>query len=214
MSSENNYQKHFIIGTTVLVLLVIGAIALAVSFKSNGESGLIFNDNNDPAFGPANAKVVIREFSDFECPACRLAEEGVAYVKETYGDKVRLVWNDFPLAIHQSSFLAALAARCAEEQGKFWEYHNQLFARQDEWAKSDVPLSLFDQYAKDLSLDTNAFAVCLSTKRQQNKINDDALEGNNNKVRATPTFFINNKRFEGALPNKIWKEEIDAALKP
>ncbi|MFH1620535.1 MAG: thioredoxin domain-containing protein [Patescibacteria group bacterium] len=212
MTNQDNVKKYFIISAAVLLLLVVGAIIWAISLSPNEETNLSFKDDGDPSFGSTDSKAVIRVFSDFECPACRLAEEGTDFVKQIYGDKVGFVWNDFPLEMHKNSFIAALAARCAEEQGKFWEYHDLLFARQDEWAVSETPTVLFEQYAQDQSLDDGAFMACLTTKRYEWKINNDTLEGTANRVRATPTFFINNKRFEGALPKEVWQAQIKAIL--
>jgi protein-disulfide isomerase len=151
-------------------------------------------------------------YGDFQCPACRSAEPGVKYAIDTYRDRVRFVWKDFPLSqIHPNAELAANAARCAETQGKFWEYHDALYASQPEWADERDPSQKFAAYAKDVGLNTDAFSSCLSAREQKAKVGADVAEGFHNSVDATPTFFINNRRYFGMSPSE-WATQLDQAL--
>jgi len=125
---EQSSNKGLLIGTIVVaVLIFLGLIWAVLSVPNDGgttplPSGQVsFNDENDPSIGPDDAKVVVRLFEDLECPACKAAEPGVSYAIEKYSDRVRFIWNDFPLdSIHRNARAGANAARCAEEQGKFW----------------------------------------------------------------------------------------------
>ncbi|MFH1704363.1 MAG: thioredoxin domain-containing protein [Patescibacteria group bacterium] len=215
MESAEKVQKIFLLGSIVLVVLIIGGLIWAV-FPSGGApkaDGYTFNDDNDPSVGPGEADVIVRIYSDFQCPACRVAEAGFLYALKTYGDKVRFIWKDFPLqAIHQNSLLASNAARCAEAQGGFWEYHDRLYEDQQSWENLASPSDLFSDYAQSLDMDRAAFDSCLAEKKYQTKISDDLAEGVKNGVDATPTFFIGDKKFVGMIENDVWDMEIQAAL--
>ncbi len=115
-----------------------------------------------PELGAASAPVTIVEFSDFQCPYCQRAEPVLKQVREKYGDKVRLVYMDFPLEIHDHSTDAASAGRCAEEQGKFWPLHDAMFADQSKLAPADLKAD-----AKKLGLDTGKFDQCLDQGKIQ-----------------------------------------------
>ena len=111
----------------------------------------------DPSRGNASAPVTIVEFSDFQCPYCLRASPTLTQLQKKYGDKVRVVWKDFPLTqIHPDAFRAAEAAHCAGEQGKFWEYHDLLFGNQKALQPSDLT-----KYAADAKLDTKRFDACV-----------------------------------------------------
>lgn len=219
MNAETQTRNYFIFGSILLFALIVGGLVWAIlagpGTPTTGleERGLRFSDDNDPAIGPGDAKVIVRIFGDFECPACRAAEEGLKYAMKTYADKVRFVWNDFPLvSIHQQANAGANAARCAEEQGKFWEYHDALYANQTEWTSTSAPTEHFIRYATQLGLKENSFTSCVASSRYQWKIQDDLKEGNSNAVRATPTFFINNVRLEGVRSTVDWDQAIQLQL--
>lgn len=215
MESAEKVQKIFLLGSIVLGVLIIGGLIWAVSSDREGPKAdsYTFNDDNDPSSGPGEATVIVRIYSDFQCPACRAAEPGLQYAMKTYGDKVRFVWKDFPLqAIHLNAFLAANAARCAEAQGKFWEYHDRLFEDQQSWANLYPPNELFGNYAQSLDMDKDAFDACLAEKKYRTRISDDLREGERNGVNATPTFFIGDRKFVGILDNAGWDKEIQSAL--
>ena len=109
--------------------------------------------------GPADAKIKMVEFSDFQCPACRYAELPLHQIDVLYGGKIRFIFKHYPLRMHEWAKPAAVAAECAGRQGKFWEYHDRLYAKQDEWTnpKADDFLA---GYAKDLKLDMPAWQAC------------------------------------------------------
>jgi protein-disulfide isomerase len=149
--------------------------------------------------GPADAKVTIVEFSDFECPACRVAEPPMRAILKLYDGKVRLVFKHFPLErMHQWARRGAIAAECAGRQGKFWEYHHELYDHQEEW-----PSEKFEErlaaYAKKVKLDESAWQACRKDPAVSAAVSADVTDGEHAWVGSTPTFFINGKRFIGAL---------------
>jgi protein-disulfide isomerase len=158
--------------------------------------------------GGAKAPVTIIEFSDYQCPFCKRAEDSVDQVMKTYGDKVRLVFRDYPLPFHPQARPAAEAANCANAQGKFWEYHGKLFANQSALAADNLK-----SYAKDLGLDTAKFDQCLDgDKAVKLAIDKDIADGGKVGVNGTPAFFINGRMLSGAQPFEKFKEVIDEEL--
>src|SRR5687767_10730286 len=115
----------------------------------------------DPSVGNASAPVTIVEFSDFQCPFCQSVAPTLKRVRETYGDKVRIVWKDFPLTqIHPQAFKAGEAGQCAAEQGKFWEFHDRVFENQQAMQVDDLK-----RYAAGVGVDRERFNSCLDTSR-------------------------------------------------
>jgi protein-disulfide isomerase len=157
--------------------------------------------------GNAKAPVMIVEFSDYQCPYCHQIEPTVKDLLAKYGDKVSLSYRDFPLsAIHPYAMGAAEASRCAEEQGKFWEYHDQLFTA------SSLEKNSLLEYAKNLKLDDKQFESCLTSEKYKSDIEKDELEGRNAGVNGTPGFFINGVFVNGAKPESEFTSIIDDEL--
>jgi protein-disulfide isomerase len=147
--------------------------------------------------GPSDAKVHIVEFSDFQCPACRMAEPPLRNILAAYEGKVRLTFKHFPLERpHPWARPAAVAADCAGRQGRFWEYHHRLYDAQHEWP-GDAAETHFTRYAKDLKLDLSAWQACRQDPASDAAVAADIKDGDNAFVGATPTFFVNGKRFVG-----------------
>jgi protein-disulfide isomerase len=161
-----------------------------------------------PARGPADAPVTIVEFSDYQCPFCRRAEPTVQEVLKRYEGKVRFVFRHFPLdRIHPQARGASEAAACADQQGKFWEYHEQLFA---ENAQLDRPG--LDALAEKTGLDTAAFKLCMDERKTQALVEKDVEAGSAAGVSGTPAFFINGIPLRGALPAADFQRVIDEEL--
>ncbi len=171
--------------------------------------------DDDPTLGNKDAKVTIIEFSDFQCPFCgRFYTQTELQLKKDYVDtgKVLFVYRDFPLSsIHPNAQKAAEASECADEQGKFWEYHDLLFTKQDPWADTDG-ITAFKQYAKDLGLNTGQFNSCLDTGKYASEVDKDFQDGSNAGVSGTPSFFINGQQVVGAQPYSVFKQMIDSEL--
>jgi protein-disulfide isomerase len=160
-----------------------------------------------PGFGPENAKVTIVEFSDFQCPFCTRAASVVHQIREKYGDKVRLVFRQYPLPMHGDAHLAAQAALAAHQQGKFWEYHDLLFANQRALTRS----SLVD-YAKQAKLDVPRLEKSLDDPSLKAAVDADVKLGEEVNVSGTPTVFINGKRVPNPTEFAPVAQLIDAAL--
>jgi len=161
-----------------------------------------------PVKGSDKAPVTIVEFSDFHCPFCKRVVSTLAQLESKYGDKVKLVFRDFPIeSLHPGASKAHEAARCAEEQGKFWAYHDKLFAG----PASSSP-ELFNRFAKEVGLEAAAFETCLSSGKHQAAIKKDIEEGQRLGVAGTPAFFINGRLFTGAQPLEAFARVIDEEL--
>jgi protein-disulfide isomerase len=163
--------------------------------------------DDDPSIGPEDAPVTIIEFSDYECPFCAKVEPTIMQVLEAYGDDVRFVYRDFPLDSHRDAQKAAEAAECADDQGKFWEYHDLLFANQ-----GNLGVSSLRQFASDLDLDVDAFNDCLDSDKYEDEVKKDFQDGQAAGVGGTPAFFINGQLVSGAQPFSVFKQVIDAEL--
>src|SRR5438093_1262750 len=159
--------------------------------------------------GGTKAPVTIIEFSDYQCPFCGRAESTVDEVMKHYGNKVRLVYRDFPLPMHAQARPASEAASCANAQGKFWEYHATLFANQTALGEDQLK-----EYAKNVGLDAAKFDQCLKDKPFKAAIDKDVADGERVGVNGTPAFFINGRMLSGALPFDKFKEVIDEQLAP
>lgn len=145
-----------------------------------------------PVRGDTNSKVTVEEFSDFECPACKAAQPTVDDVLSTLGDKIKFEYKHFPLvSVHPQAFRAAQASECANDQGKFWEYHDALFQHQP-----DLSSSQLKSYAADLKLDATKFAACLDSGAKTGVVRADMQEGNQRGIDATPTFFVNGEKVD------------------
>jgi len=161
----------------------------------------------DPVLGPASAPVQIVEFSDFQCPYCAHVAPTLKQLLSKYGAQVRVVYKDFPLPDHPDAFPAAEAAQCAREQGKFWEYHDLLFANQRALGRNDLK-----RYAAGLKLDTAKFNACLDEERTKYLVQGDLDESQRYGVSSTPTLFINGRLLMGAQPLAAFQEIIDEEL--
>lgn len=165
--------------------------------------------DDDPMKGAKDAKVTIVEFTDFECPFCNRAHDIVERVLKEYEGKVRFVRRDFPLPFHKNAMLAHVAANCAIDQGKYWEYSAKIWKG---GPKALLPKDL-DKYAKELGLKMPDFNKCLKDKKYYDEVNKDKEDGSRYGVRGTPAFFINGKLISGARPFEDFKKIIDSELK-
>ncbi len=162
---------------------------------------------DSPAIGPKGAPIEMIEFSDFQCPFCYRVRPTVEKVLSTYGDKIRFVYRNYPLPSHPNAHPAAEAAQCANEQGKFWPYHDRLFA--DPRKLSDADLK---QAAADLGLDTAKFNACVDSHKYKARVDADMQAGDAAGVSGTPAFFINGRQLSGAQPYEAFKQLIDEEL--
>lgn len=160
-----------------------------------------------PSKGPETAPVTIVAFSDFECPFCARANASLDQVMQAYGDNVRLVFRQFPLSFHANAQKAAEASLCADDQGKFWEMHDKLFAEQDELEVPELKA-----HAASIGLNQEAFDSCLDSGEKASVVAADLEAGQNAGVTGTPAFFINGRLLAGAQPFEQFQQIIDAEL--
>jgi protein-disulfide isomerase len=236
MSEQSSFSAWF----TSPIAILVGAVMIAGSILYAGQGGdasilapgnqppeatpvaienpddLIQSD--DPVMGSDNAPVTIVEFSDFQCPYCRsFWSDTYGQIKSQYIDtgKVRLVFRDYPLSFHDAAKPSALAANCAFEQGKFWEYHDTMFAEQAKQGQGTVAYGApeLKKWAAQIGLDSAKFDSCLDSAKYNDEIDQDMTDGAKYGVSGTPSFFINGKLMVGAQPLAAFKAAIDAALK-
>jgi protein-disulfide isomerase len=160
-----------------------------------------------PAKGPDDAPVEIVEFSDFQCPYCLSAFPTVNRILATYGDQIRFVYRHYPLANHPRARPAAEASLCADEQGKFWPYHDRLFSNQELLSDADLK-----QHAAEVGLDAAQFNACYESRKYQADVDADIRAGDEAGVSGTPAFYINGRMLSGAQPFEVFQRLIDEEL--
>jgi protein-disulfide isomerase len=152
--------------------------------------------------------VTLVEFSDFQCPFCARVMPTLKKVKETYGDRVRIVWKDFPLtSIHPQAFKAAEAGQCAREQGKFWELHDVLFANQQALQPEELK-----KHAAAIGLDLGKFNACFDASKYGERVQQQMQAGTQLGVSSTPSTFINGRLVSGAQPYEVFAGIIEEEL--
>src|SRR6185436_15419560 len=160
-----------------------------------------------PARGKETAPITIVEFSDFECPFCGRASATVKKVQDKYGDKVRIVFRDYPLPSHRTAPRAAEAGHCADEQGLFWDMHDKMFSKSGPVAEADIR-----KYATEIGLDLPKFSACLDSGKYTQTWKDSQADGVKAGVGSTPTFFVNGRMVVGAAPLESFTTVIDEEL--
>jgi protein-disulfide isomerase len=236
---QRNQRILIVVGIGLITLAIAGVLILSnrpakpadgpiLSAPAVSRSQVDFNNMGDP-----NAPVKIVEFSDFQCPYCAnfwkntepqlendYVKTGKVYL--TYRSMGNFVSNNITSqagGTDNESELAAQAAYCAGDQKKFWEYHDTLFANQLGENEGYFVRSRLDSYAKSVGLDMNTFKNCMDSNKYQDMVNKDGLDGAKAGVTGTPSFVINGKLIQGALPfndptaDTDFKREIEAALK-
>jgi len=164
--------------------------------------------SQDPDIGEKNAPVVIVQFSDFECDFCLEQEEVLKNIKEKYGNNLRIIWKDYPESDRSSlSYLAASASRCAQDQGKFWEYHDFLFKN-----NKNLSEEMFYNGAENLDLDLDVFEDCLENSENREKIDDNIIEANALGISGVPFLFINDQEIMGSISEEELEKVISAEL--
>lgn len=196
-----------------LVFFMSGFVAHAIldddpgskSAEAAGSAALA----DDPSWGPDDAAVTIEAFSDFQCPYCKqFAEDTLPRLKDEYGDRVHFIFRDLPLTnIHPAAALAAQAGGCAQEQGRFWEYHDLLYSNQETLSEATIT-----DYAGDAGLDISQFNECLTSNEKMVDVLLDMQDAERQGVRSTPSFVINGLMVAGAQPYELFAALIDQAL--
>ncbi|HPN96662.1 MAG TPA: thioredoxin domain-containing protein [Candidatus Moranbacteria bacterium] len=165
----------------------------------------------DATFGLADSKVTVAVFSDYQCPYCKILYQTLRTTMNQYKDKVAFVYKHLPLDIHPQAENASLAAECALEQGKFWEYSDRLYQNQASWSNTK-DMAKFKEYAQQLGLKSADFNQCLDSKKYQEKINRSKEEADGFGISGTPAVFINDQFETGAISAEQFKKIIDEQL--
>ncbi|HIH11582.1 TPA: DsbA family protein [Candidatus Woesearchaeota archaeon] len=223
---EKSHDSEIFWKVTTVVLIAILAV---FAFRgSNGVTGNVVGDQpsvapeqqapsvvkldigDDAVLGKKDAPVTIVEFSDYQCPFCgRFFEQTLPELKKNYVDtgKVKIVFKDFPLSFHPEAEPAAIAANCAGEQGKYYPFHDKVFANQE-----SISADNYKKWARELGLNMANFEKCLQDPKQKEEIRKDLQEGTAAGVQGTPAFFVNGKLISGAQPYPVFQQLIDAEL--
>jgi protein-disulfide isomerase len=188
---RDKLSRRFASYALVAVLAVASAVAAGRARKPFSQEAPDFRKK-----GPAAAKIQIIEFSDFQCPACRYAEPPLRQIFSIYGEKIHFIFKHYPLRMHEWAKNGAIAAECAGRQGKFWEYHDHLYDKQEEWTNAKADDFLLG-YALAAKLDVKAWQTCVLDPSAAAAVASDQKDGANAWVNSTPTFFINGRRFVG-----------------
>jgi protein-disulfide isomerase len=164
--------------------------------------------------GKADAAVTIEEFGDFQCPPCSLMAGFLKKAEEEYGQRLRVIFHHFPLAMHAHAREAALAAEAADAQGRFWEMHDLLYKEQAAWSKADNVPFLFNSYAGTIGLDLERFKKDLQNPEVAARVDADQKLGSSRGVTSTPTLFLNGTVLPPETLNPAGlKKAIDEAMK-
>lgn len=184
------------------ILLTLLATFFMVSCQnSDTEAQSMTSDDPD--------KVVLTEYSDYQCPACAYFHPIVEKLKQNMGDKLQVNLRFFPLSSHRYAALAARAAQAAKNQGKFHEMHSMLFENQEQWSTSSNPAMEIVNYAREIGLDMDQFTEDLNSAETQETVMAQKEEGEDRGVNSTPTFFIDGEKVE-PLPKTY--EEFEALI--
>ncbi len=164
------------------------------------------NVESGNTLGPKDAPVMLIEFADYECPYCQKVAPDIAKLESEFGSRLAVTYKDFPLPMHAHAEKAAEAARCAGKQGKFWEYHDELFR------SKELDADRLKEHALNLHLDWARFGKCLDTGEEAEAVQQDRAEGTRLGLTGTPSFFINGHFFSGALDYVALRQIINQQL--
>lgn len=199
-----------LMGTLITIGILFGAWYLTSTPKTIVKQNIPIRES-DYISGNKKAKVVLVEYSDFQCPACGQYHPLIKQVTQKYNDKIAFVQRHFPLQQHKNALAAARAAEAAGKQGKFYPMGDLLFTNQQDWEEEKDPQKLFESYAKQLKLNIDQFKKD-NTDAQDKKIEDDRNSGVALGVNSTPTFFLNGVKLDNPSSLADFSKLIDAEL--
>ena len=200
------------------IILLFGAVMLlskntpvAPQQNVSDTSKLVRDDS--PKIATAGAKLTIVEFGDFQCPACKAAQDPFMQSYNEHKDQITFVFRHYPLPQHKNAINGAKAAEAAGDQGKFFEMDHLLYQNQADWSEEVDPEPKLLTYAEQLKLDVNKFKQDYESNKYLDKINRDQSDGNALGVNATPTFFFNGHLYQGDFDPNSFKTTIESYLK-
>ncbi|MFL5581228.1 MAG: DsbA family protein [Gemmatimonadaceae bacterium] len=227
MSARGRGQSKRPFYTVLALLALVGAGALGWVASRPKRASVAVDTSVPPGpaqgylLGRPDAPVQVLEFADFECPACgnfAVVTEPDVRTRLIESGKMSLRFYDFPLSIHRNTWQAHHAAACANDQGKFWQMHDRIFAGQTDWntQATSNPDRVFKRYAKELGLNADAFETCYDSRRHQATLAGNQREGERLKVNSTPSFVIGGRLYSGSMSFDEIKRVVDsvAALAP
>lgn len=226
--NKNNRNLFFIFALLSLMVMAIGCTsATNTSNNKNGtgsspKSGASASETYSKAspgavppnyLGAPNAAVTLEEFADFQCPTCAAIHPRVQELRAAYGDRLRIIFREFPLRIpqHDKAYEAAVAAEAAGMQGKFWDMQNLLFTNQQSWSISQTYRQTFEEYAQRLGLDVQKFTDDMAGLLTKNRVDADMQRGNALGINSTPSIFINGRPVQDMTVEGM-KKMIDEEL--
>lgn len=202
-SHRVNYWKWLFFG--FLLIAIFFSLFVYLGWRaSKGDFDDMSSNTTRPSIGQKDAQIVIIEFADFQCPYCSKESHVIKKVLDRYKGLIRLEYRHFPLfSIHPRAVSSAIAAECAHLQGKFWDYHDELYLYQQSLSDKDLL-----KHARSVGLDTGIFWECFTSKKTLGQVNKDYQEGIKLGVESTPAFYVGGQIIEGAFEFEHWQELI------
>lgn len=201
---------------SIVFLSILGLVKLTnndSSVLSSTQTNLPPVAKEDLAFGEKKAKITLIEYSDFQCPACAIANANIQQALKDYNGKILFVYRFFPLTqIHKNSLISAKGAYAAHLQGRFLEMEDLLFKNQDSWGEADNPREIFLSYAEEIGLNIEQFDKDIEAEKSNVFINKQAEEGINLGINQTPTIFLNGKKINNPRTYEEFKQLIETEL--
>jgi len=197
---------------TVASLLIIASALIMIKVAGVGAKPLFIKDGISPSDwvqGNPQAKVTLIEYSDFQCPACKVFNIELQKIMEEFGSHIAFAYRNYPLiSIHKYSINAAYAAEAAGVQGKFWEMHDILFNTQEDWSNQENPEQSFFDYAKNIGLDMKKFEEDYNSRKIRNKVEESRSFAEGLGIKGTPTIFINGKQINNPRSHEDFRKLI------
>jgi len=213
-------RTRWIIFGLICLLALAGIVVFnkkdSVDVSSTDPASVITGENGDHVYGKTDAKVILFEYGDFQCPGCGGAFAKIKTIKETYKDKIAFVFRNFPLtSIHPNALAAATAAEAASLQGKFWEMHDKLYESQDSWSAISAAerTNVFVQYATSLGLNAEQFKTDMSSKTVSDKIARDRALAGKLDVSSTPTLYVNDEKLNSDIISDVVQADGSLLIK-
>lgn len=213
-------RTRWIIFAVICLLALGGLIVFTKKDKVNVDNldpaQIITSENGDHVFGNKDAKVILFEYGDFQCPGCGGAYPQLKTITEKYKNQVAFVFRNMPLTtIHPNALAAATAAEAASLQGKYWEMHDKLYETQNDWssASTTARTDIFVSYANDLGLNTDKFKSDLTSKTVSDKISRDRAIANKLNVDSTPTIYVGSEKMDSATITDVVQQKGDLLTK-
>jgi protein-disulfide isomerase len=212
------YVPFIIVGAVAAIAFGGGAMlyrAKRAAMSSSAQSGATARTMKpEHVRGEINAPVALEEFGDFQCPACATVAGMLRPIEQEYGSKLRVVFWNFPLAMHKHGRDAALAAEAASLQRQFWQMYDLLYEKQSVWSTADDVRPLFEQFATQLQLDVERFKKDYGSVEVAARVDRQRTYGVSRGVKNTPTIFINGREVPPPFNPERLREAIDAAAMP